>query len=136
MLKVSGYWLIATSIIHVLVGLLVFNEPLAEIARNGWFNAVAPNPFAPYFDREDAFWFMMATPFIFTVGQLCFWSQARQIILPAFLGWTMLATATVGCFIEPISGFWLLIPPSFLILAASRQAKIQSAKSTQTSESL
>jgi len=44
MLKVSGCWLIATSIIHVLVGLLVF-EPLAEIARNGWFNAVAPNPF-------------------------------------------------------------------------------------------
>jgi hypothetical protein len=121
MLKVSGYWLIATSIIHFLVGLLVFTEPLAEIAQNGWFNAVAPDPFNPYFDREDAFWFMMATPFIFTVGQLCFWAQARQITLPVFLGWTLLATATVGCFIEPISGFWLLIPPSFLILAASRK---------------
>jgi len=41
MLKVSGYWLIATSIIHVLVGLLVFNEPRKR--PNGWFNAVAPN---------------------------------------------------------------------------------------------
>ncbi len=107
-----------------------------EIAHNGWFNTVAPDPFNPYFDREDAFWFMMATPFIFTVGQLCFWAQARQIGLPAFLGWTFLVTAIVGVFIEPISGFWLLIPPSFLILAASRQAKIQSAKPTQTSESL
>lgn len=136
MLRVAGYWLIATSIVHVVVGLLVFTEPLAKIASDGWFNTVAPDPFNPYFDREDAFWFMMATPSIFTVGQLCFWSQARQITLPAFLGWTMLATATVGCFIEPISGFWLLIPPSFLILVASRQAKIQPAKSTQTFESL
>lgn len=127
MQKVSGYWLIAVSIIHVLVGLWVFSEPLAEIARSGWFNAVAPDPFAPYFNREDAFWFMMVAPFLFTFGQLCCWAQAQQIILPAFLGWTLLATAAVGVFLEPISGFWLLIPPGFLILATSRRAKTQSA---------
>jgi len=136
MLKVSGYWLITTTIIHVLVGFLVFRKPLAEIAFNGWFNTVAPDPFNPYFDREDAFWFMMVAPFIFIIGQLCFWAKSRQITLPAFLGWTILATATVGCFLEPISAFWLLIPPSLLILAASRQARIQSAKSTQPSEVL
>lgn len=120
MLKVSGYWLIATSIIHVLVGILVFTEPLVEIARHGWFNTIAPNPFHPYFDREDAFWYMMFTPFIFVMGQLCVWAQVQQICLPAFLGWILLATAIFGAFLEPISGFWLLIPPSFFILATSR----------------
>ncbi len=115
MLRVTGYWLIATSIVHVIVGLLVFNEPLREIARNGWFNTVAPDPFHPYFDREDAFWFMMATPFIFIVGQICLWAQARQITLPVSLGLTLLFTAIVGVFIEPISGFWLLIPPGFFL---------------------
>lgn len=121
MLKLSGYWLIATSILHVFVGLVVFTEAIMEIAHNGWFNTVAPDPFNPYFDREDAFWYMMATPFIFMIGQLCFWAQAQQITLPAFLGWTLLATATVGCFMEPISGFWLLMPPGFLILSVSRK---------------
>lgn len=134
MLQVSGYWLIATSILHVFVGLVVFTEPLLEIARNGWFNAVAPDPFNPYFDREDAFWYMVATPFIFTIGQLCFWAQARQITLPAFLGWTLLVTATVGCFMEPISGFWLLMLPGFLILFASRKDSHQLAAPTQNSE--
>ncbi|MBD1835264.1 hypothetical protein H6F61_21890 [Cyanobacteria bacterium FACHB-472] len=121
MLQISGYWLLLTSLVHVLVGLWLFAEPLAEIAGNGWFNAVAPDPFNPYFDREDAFWFMMATPSIFTAGLLCFWAQAKQFPLPSFLGWILLTTATVGCLIEPISGFWLLIPPGFLILAASRK---------------
>lgn len=124
MLRVSGYWLIVTSIIHVLVGLLIFAEPLAEIARNGWFNTVAPDPFNPYYDREDAFWFMIAAPFLLIVGQLCVWAQARQISLPAFLSWILLAIALFGCFLEPISGFWLLIPPSILILAASRRASV------------
>lgn len=124
MLKVSGYWLVAVSLIHVLVGLWLYGEPLAEIAHNGWFNAVAPDPFNPYYEREDAFWFMIASPFILMVGQLCFWAQAQQISLPAFLGWILSAIALVGCFLEPISGFWLLIPPSILIIAASRQVNV------------
>lgn len=121
-LKVSGYWLIAISMLHIFGGLIIYTEPLLAIAHDGWFNAVAPDPLHPYFDREDAFWYLMAAPFIFTIGQLCFWAQARQITLPAFLGWTLLVTATVGCFMEPISGgFWFLIPPGFLILTTSRQ---------------
>lgn len=121
MLKISGYWLIATSIIHVFVGFVVYTEPLLDIARNGWFNAIAPDPLHPYFDREDAFWFMMIAPFILALGQLCVWAQAQRIILPAFLGWTLLVIAVVGCFMEPISGFWLLLLPGVLILAAPTQ---------------
>jgi len=32
LLRVSGYWLLATSILHVLVGLVLFTKPLVEIA--------------------------------------------------------------------------------------------------------
>ena len=99
MLRISGYWLIATSILHVFVGLIIYTEPIMEIVHNGWFNTVAPDPFHPYFDREDALWYMVAAPFIFAIGQLCIWAQAHQITLPAFLGWTLLVTAIVGCFI-------------------------------------
>jgi len=126
MLRVSGYLLLIISIIHILVGVWLFAGPLADIIRNGGFNAVAPNPFAPYFDREDAFWFMMISPLLFTLGQLCCWAQAQKIILPAFLGWNLLAISTVGVVLEPISGFWLLMLPAFLIVAASRQLAINS----------
>lgn len=122
MLKVSGYWLIALSLLHVVVGLIIYTEPLLAVAHDGWFNTIASDPFHPYFDREVAFWYLMAAPFIVAIGQLCLWAQAQQISLPAFLGWTLLMAAMIGCFMEPISGFWFLMPPSLLILVAARRA--------------
>ena len=124
MLRVSGYLLIAISVIHVLVGIWLFTEPLTDILQNGVFNAVAPDPFAPYFDREAAFWFMIASPLFFTLGQLCCWAQERGIALPTFLGWNLLAISMVGVVLEPISGFWLLMLPAFLIIIGSRQLAI------------
>jgi hypothetical protein len=127
MLRVSGYLLIAISIIHVLVGGWIFATPLTDIVQNGLFNTVAPDPFAPYFDREDAFWFMMVAPLLFTIGQLCCWAKSQEIVLPGFLGWNILAVSTVGIFFEPISGLWLLIPPAILISLASRKASSQTS---------
>jgi hypothetical protein len=122
MLRVSGYSLIVCSMIHVLFGGWIFATPLTDILQNGLFNAVAPDPFAPYFDREDAFWFMMIAPLIFTIGRLCCWAKSQEIALPAFLGWNLLAFSLIGIFFEPISGLWLLIPPAILIVLASRKA--------------
>ncbi|NHC33723.1 DUF6463 family protein [Scytonema millei] len=118
MLRLSGYWLYATSIIHVLVGLWLYAEPLSNIARSGFFNAVDP-----FCDRNTAFWFLMVVPLLFAMGQLCCWAQIQSITLPNFLGWCLLVTALVGIFLMPISGFWLLIPPSVLIIITSHQSK-------------
>lgn len=131
MFRVTGYLLIAISIIHVVVGVWIFTEPLTDIIQNGIFNTVAPDPFAPYFDREDAFWFMIAAPLLLTLGQLCCWAEAQGISLPAFLGWNLLAISLVGVFLEPISGFWMLILPAFLTLIASRRATTRLTKSTE-----
>jgi uncharacterized membrane protein HdeD (DUF308 family) len=125
MLRVSGYWLIAVSMLHVLVGVWVFAEPLMQIVQDGWFNTVAPNPLAPFYDREDAFWFLMLTPFLVSIGQLCFWSHANNVVLPQFLGWMLLLTAIVGVSLEPISGCWLFIPPALLMLMASKNSRSQ-----------
>lgn len=123
MLRFSGYWLICTSILHVLVNGWLFAKPLMDIARDGWFNAVAPNPLAPFYDREDAFWCMMMTPFLLLFGQLCCWAQTNNITLPSFIGWILLLTAVVGVIVEPISGFWLLIPPSLLMMIDLKRRK-------------
>jgi hypothetical protein len=105
-----------TSVIHVLVGIWLYAEPLKNIAQSGFFNAVDP-----FCDRNTAFWFLMVVPLLFAIGQLCCWAQIQGITLPIFLGWCLLVTSLVGIVLIPISGFWLLIPPSVLIIIASRQ---------------
>lgn len=121
MLRVSGYWLIAISILHPLVNGWLFAEPLMDIVQDGWFNAIAPNPSNPFYDREDAFWCLMITPFLLIIGWLCCWAQTRGIRLPSFPGWILLLTAAVGVTLEPFSGFWLIIPPALLILIDRQQ---------------
>lgn len=125
MLRVSGYWLIAISILHPLVHGWLFAKPLMDIVHDGWFNAIAPNPFASFYDREAAFWCMMVTPFLLIVGWLCCWAQTKDITLPSFPGWILLLTAAVGITLEPISGFWLFIPPALLMLVDRQWYKLR-----------
>lgn len=127
MLQVSGYWLMVTSIIHIVVHVLLYIEPLSDIVRSGIFNAVDP-----YFDRGTAFWVLVLSPFIFALGQLCCWAQARRVRLPAFLGWNVLITSGVGAFLMPISGFWFLMPPAILMILASQQKESQPANVTDS----
>ncbi|BAY86760.1 hypothetical protein NIES267_62710 [Calothrix parasitica NIES-267] len=125
MLQFSGYWLLVTSIIHVIVGIWIYEEQLAAIINNGFFNSVAPNPFAPDFAREDAFWFMTLTAFLIILAQLCFWADSHKITLPESIGWNLLITSIIGAIAIPISGFWLLMVPACLIIAASRKVNHQ-----------
>ncbi len=61
----SGLLLIATGVLHVLLGVLLGAEPLADIAQDGLFNAVDP-----YVDRSLVFWFLMSGVLIIMLGQL------------------------------------------------------------------
>lgn len=119
MLKISGYLLIITSILHFIGGFVFFPEPLAEIAQAGWWNAVSPDPFNLNYEREAAFWFMMISPLLFLIGMLCCWIQEQQIKIPAFVGWSLLVVTIIGIAIMPVSGFWLLLLPSGIILFVS-----------------
>ncbi len=123
MLKLSGYWLIIVSILHFIGGFVFFPEPLAEIARAGWWNTVSPDPFNLNYEREAAFWFMTLSPLLFILGMLCCWIQDRQLIMPAFVGWSLLVFTIVGIVIMPVSGLWLLLPPSAIILFVSMRNK-------------
>ena len=123
MLKLSGYWLIVTSILHFIGGFVFFPEPLAQIARAGWWNAVSPDPFNPNYETEAAFWFMMIAPLWFILGMLCCWIQEQKLIMPAFVGWSLLIVTIISVVIEPVSGLWLLLPPSAIILLISVRNK-------------
>lgn len=124
MLKLSGYWLIFTSILHFIVnGFIFFPEPLAEIAHAGWWNAVSPDPFNLNYEREAAFWCMMISPLLLIIGMLCCWIQEQKLIMPGFVGWGLLFVTIISVVIMPVSGVWLLLPPSTIILLVSMRKK-------------
>jgi len=119
-LKIAGRFWIAIAIVHVAVGLVVYFPQWQMIARAGWFNVVAPDPFAPIFEREDAFWFMMITPFLLILGQVCFWADRQKLTLPISISGILLASTSIGIFFIPISGFWLVLIPSLMLLYSSK----------------
>jgi Family of unknown function (DUF6463) len=121
MLRIAGFWWIAVSALHGLVGIFVYFDQWKAIAQDGWFNAVSSNPFAPVFDREDAFFMTMLTPFIFLIGRLCLWASDRDLVFPTSVGVVLVITVCIGIFLEPVSGFWLALPPSLMLLWTSRR---------------
>lgn len=123
MLRLAGWWWIAVSAIHPLVVIIQYFEQWKAIAHDGWFNVIAPNPFTPIYDREDAFWCMFLTPFMFIIGELCLWANRRQLVLPISVGAILVGTMLVGLFLVPLSGIWLTLPPSVMLLWSSKQIK-------------
>jgi hypothetical protein len=113
--KRSGLLLILTSIIHNLIGIVLFWEPLVDIFQAGVFNSVAP-----HFDRATLFWFLLSGALMFILGHFMHWLvNDLKIEIPAFLGWHLLWLSIVGAFIIPASGFWLVLPQALIILKRS-----------------
>ena len=113
--RFGGPLLIATGIIHTLVGLLAYAAPLAAIGRAGVFNAVGSHA-----DRDAAVWFLLSGVLLITLGQLCRWTQQQTGTLPAFLGWTLLGVAAATATLMPVSGWPLVAAAGGLLLTAAR----------------
>jgi len=108
------------------VGVALFHEALAAIARDGLVNAVHPQLLergvVPYFEREAAFWFMLYTPILVLIGVVTRRAlEVRDVVLLRFIGWTLLATGGVGAVAMPISGFWIVVALGWLVLRAARR---------------
>jgi len=100
-----GRWIILVGVIHCVFGAVIFFEPLSEMVRSGFWNAVDGYP-----GRPLAFWFeftgMLTILFGVTVDQI---EQDRNtfpvILIYGFGFMTLLAIFTM-----PIGGGWLMVP--------------------------
>ncbi len=119
-LRSIGPVLIATAVLHALVGVALFREPLAAILRDGYVNAVDP-----HVDRRLAFWFMIMSPICAGLGLIT--SHAVGLAdarLLGILGWTMLLLGTVGALAMPVSGFWIFVVLSLPLLGGSMRREV------------
>ena len=114
-----GELLIATGVLHTLVGLRAFRALLTAIGRDGVVGAVARAP-----ERRLAFWFLLFGLLTMQLGGLTRWAQRRTGTLPAFHGRALLGISGLGVLLMPRSGFWLVLPQAALALVAARRVEI------------
>lgn len=113
--RYSGYLLMLTAVLHMLLGLLLFWQPLRAMLQAGLFNSIAAEA-----SRGMAFWFLLFGMLLFLVGQSMQWSLAQCGRVPRSVSWGLLGIALVGCVVMPVSGFWLVIPQVWLLLRAEQ----------------
>lgn len=108
-------YLIAVGLLHTAAGIVLYWQPLTAIIRAGGWNSVDP-----HFDRNTAFWFLVAGILFMLVGGLVDWLEGQHLRPPRFLGYGFAALAAVAVFLMPLSGFWLFFPAA---VALSRRAR-------------
>lgn len=125
MRRLCGPLLMATGVLDLLACLILYPGQLAAIAQDGFLGAVEPDTLASTFDREAAFWHVMFGTMALILGGLTYWAQNRTGILPAFLGWSLLALGVAGVILMPISGFWVILPQAVMMLVVARRGGLR-----------
>jgi hypothetical protein len=108
-----GLTLKGIAVVHTAFAVAVFRDTLVQFARDGIFNTVGDDP-----TKGAVAWFTLAGAFMFSTGLAVERLEAVQAAQPDAdvrfrgIGLFALATAAVGVALMPVSGFWLLVPPS------------------------
>lgn len=101
----------ATAVLHMLLGIVVFWQPLQAIVMSGVINSITP-----HYDRGMVFWFLLFGGLLWLLGHMTQWIETRYSDVPRSLGWGLLGIALIGILVMPVSGFWLVIPQAYLLL--------------------
>ncbi|MEF3302057.1 DUF6463 family protein [Paenibacillus sp. GYB003] len=109
--KIIGGTLAWTAVLHTVVGLFLYWEPIKDMAKVGLFNSVVPHS-----DRGSAFWFFIFGAMLWTFSRVVGWFARAGQRVPTFLGVHLMALCLVGVFFVPLSGFWLGIPQAAVLL--------------------
>lgn len=100
--------IIATAVLHLV---WAFAQPNAwgEIARDGFFMALADMNAPGYWPREGSVWFLACGPALLAIGTLARHAVRTTGRLPAQVGWYMLALGVPLCVLYfPVTGSWVL----------------------------
>ena len=119
--KYSGIFLVATGIIHSIVGIAIGKDYLWGIITEGLFNTVQDDDFS----RGLSFWFLVCGIAFIILGHLLhYYINKEQQPAPDLLGYWLLGLGIIGCIIMPVSGFWLFFPQALIILANNKRRRI------------
>ena len=106
-----GDAVIATGVIHNLLGAYLYRRQLAGMARDGLLNSVSDRRLGTVDGerRHTAFWFLTGGLAFITMGASIRRSASTGAPIAPALGPGMAAMGAVGAACMPVSGFWLLL---------------------------
>ncbi len=116
--KYSGTYLWVTGIIHIVVGFIIGKDIYADMLRDGLVNSMQND-----FTRGFAFWFFLFGVLLILYGYtLQYHIKREQKPSPRHVGYALLAVSIFGCLVEPVSGFWLVLPQALIIIVANKKS--------------
>jgi len=115
MIKYSGHFLIATGIIHNLIGLLMGWPILTAMHQEAWFASTVLDG-NMLFDREAIIWFLTSGTFWIAFGLTLKKLLAEGFIPPSSLGWSFIAIGMALVIIMPASGAYLFVLQGALLV--------------------
>ncbi|MBU2885457.1 hypothetical protein KO507_06755 [Gilvimarinus agarilyticus] len=118
----SGWYLLATGIIHNTIGLVMGWPILKGIHSAGWWNAVERGGEID-FARSAIVWFLVLGFFWMLMGYLMQqWLKQIRRPLPIAMGWGMVLIGAWVALMLPASGAWLVIVQGLIVLLDRREA--------------
>ncbi|MDR2495676.1 MAG: DUF6463 family protein [Tannerellaceae bacterium] len=116
--QLSGILLLTTGIVHTIVAIMLGGEFLMAIVQDGLWNGVGES-----FGRGLAVWFLVCGIFCMLLG-LMVHEYIKRVgeAAPLWLGYGLLIMSVAGCIVDPLSGFWLILPQAFIIIMAKRRS--------------
>jgi hypothetical protein len=126
-MKYSGYYLLATGVIHNLIGLALGWPSLLAMHQDGWlFSTVVNGQMA--FEREAISWFLITGTFWMLFGLMLQKALNEGFTPPLSLGWGFIAIGIIIAVIMPISGAYLfIVQGALLVLGSSSKNQLEMA---------
>ena len=123
-MKYSGYYLVATGVIHSLIGLALGWNTLQAMHQDNWFATTIIND-QMLFDREAIVWFLLSGFFWVLFGLMLQKALDDGFIPPMSLAWGFILLGIVAAIIMPISGAYLFIIQGVILLLGCK-SKVRS----------
>lgn len=113
--KYSGYYLIATGVLHSIIGLMMGWQTLVSMHQDGWyFSTVVNNQLA--FDREAISWFLLCGCFWILFGMMLQNALNQGFKPPLSLAIGFIIIGALVAVIMPVSGAYLFIVQGIILL--------------------
>jgi len=119
-IRYSGHFLIATGIIHNLIGLIMGWPILVSMHQEAWYASTVLDG-QMLFDREAIIWFITSGTFWIAFGLTLKKLLAEGFVPPSSLGWSFIAIGFALVVIMPVSGAYLFVIQGALLVYGCRE---------------
>ena len=105
-------WIMGVAILHTVYAFLVFGSDYLSLVENNWIASITSAHVGL------AVWFFLFGQALFIIGQLVRSSELNgETSVNTLISVNLLVLTILGVTIMPESGFWLMFPPLFAMLA-------------------